>query len=589
LLTAGALTARLDAPDLTHVRLGGFEIVRRIVISVRDVNWDTLEPDVHSCSVVTADGRVESHLEGRHVAGDIDFRWRLSIRIDVSGTLVYEMEGEAASQFLYNRVGLCVLHPVATCAGAQFRSHSKSAVESGVLPVDIAPQVVVDGIAVPLFPACDALVLKPPGGGEISFAFEGDLFEMEDQRNWTDDSFKTYCTPASLGGPHKARAGQRFHQRIEVAASGFDIRVSEPEQAVTVTLGQPSGTSMPPLGLAMGSDGEVLTSDQATALRRLGLAHVRADVKLDPETLDFRLGRAIEICNQLDTALELALHLEPTDERLLEHVEQLLRRRPDTKIARVLAFHRTAKSETPTETSSPALINLVGKHLGDLAPVGGGTNMDFAELNRRRPDAATSPIVAWSTNAQVHASDDASVMETVRGQAATVVTARGVYPSHTLAVGPITLRPRFNPAATGPPIARDPDALPAHVDPRQPTQFAAAWTAASIAALAGAGADSLTYFELVGPAGVIGDQNLRYPSFKVFEALTPLRGESLIACIVSQPEEVAALAIPNYLLLANLTPTPKAVQTAVGAPEPLQLKPYDVMLLKRDGSSAWTA
>lgn len=25
--------------------------------------------------------------------------------------------------------------------------------------------------------------------------FEGDVFEMEDQRNWTDASYKTYCTP----------------------------------------------------------------------------------------------------------------------------------------------------------------------------------------------------------------------------------------------------------------------------------------------------------------------------------------------------------------------------------------------------------
>src|SRR5262249_3065569 len=158
----------------------------------------------------------------------------------------------------------------------------------------------------------------------------------------------------------------------------------------------------------------------------------------------------------------------------LERLGHALRGRSGMRIARVLVFHRDSRSETPTETTSPALIDLVRRHLGDLAPVGGGTNMDFAELNRRRPDPAAAPIVAWSTNAQVPASDDASVMETVRGQAATVVTARGIYPDHKLAVGPITLRPRFNPAATGPPVARDPDALPAHVDVRQPTQFAAA-------------------------------------------------------------------------------------------------------------------
>ena len=33
--------------------------------------------------------------------------------------------------------------------------------------------------------------------------FNGETFEMEDQRNWTDASFKTYCTPLSLPYPIK--------------------------------------------------------------------------------------------------------------------------------------------------------------------------------------------------------------------------------------------------------------------------------------------------------------------------------------------------------------------------------------------------
>ena len=48
------------------------------------------------------------------------------------------------------------------------------------------------------------------------FEFEGDLFEMEDQRNWTDASFKTYSTPISLGWPHRAQAGQEIRQPDDV-------------------------------------------------------------------------------------------------------------------------------------------------------------------------------------------------------------------------------------------------------------------------------------------------------------------------------------------------------------------------------------
>ncbi len=32
---------------------------------------------------------------------------------------------------------------------------------------------------------------------------EGEVFEMEDQRNWTDASFKTYCRPLALPIPYR--------------------------------------------------------------------------------------------------------------------------------------------------------------------------------------------------------------------------------------------------------------------------------------------------------------------------------------------------------------------------------------------------
>ena len=40
----------------------------------------------------------------------------------------------------------------------------------------------------------------------LRFAFEGELFELEDQRNWTDASFKTYPTPVALSDPRPMTA-----------------------------------------------------------------------------------------------------------------------------------------------------------------------------------------------------------------------------------------------------------------------------------------------------------------------------------------------------------------------------------------------
>ena len=37
---------------------------------------------------------------------------------------------------------------------------------------------------------------------------EGDAFEMEDHRNWTDASFKTYVRPLALPWPYVLPAGR---------------------------------------------------------------------------------------------------------------------------------------------------------------------------------------------------------------------------------------------------------------------------------------------------------------------------------------------------------------------------------------------
>jgi hypothetical protein len=140
--------------------------------------------------------------------------------------------------------------------------------------------------------------------------------------------------------------------------------------------------------------------------------------------------------------------------------------------------------------------------------------------------------------------------------------------------------------------------LPDHVDRRQPTQFAAAWTAASVASLVSAGTGSLTYFELVGMAGVIAGDDLEpgpdfaaepgavFPCYHVLQAVASLRGDPLVECTLSRTGEVAALATTKHLLLANLTAAPKWVHVTGGAAAgPVELVPYGVERVQRDTSA----
>ena len=50
--------------------------------------------------------------------------------------------------------------------------------------------------------------------------FEGDVFETEDQRNWTDASYKTYSTPLSITYPVTIEKGTRIYQRVSLSVDG---------------------------------------------------------------------------------------------------------------------------------------------------------------------------------------------------------------------------------------------------------------------------------------------------------------------------------------------------------------------------------
>ena len=49
---------------------------------------------------------------------------------------------------------------------------------------------------------------------------EGDTFEMEDQRNWMDASYKTYVRPLALPWPYPIEQGRRFTQSVALTVEG---------------------------------------------------------------------------------------------------------------------------------------------------------------------------------------------------------------------------------------------------------------------------------------------------------------------------------------------------------------------------------
>jgi hypothetical protein len=593
-LRAGPLTALLEGADIRDIRFAGVELVRRIYVALRDENWDTVPAKLTN---LRADVREDSFLfsfDARHCNRDIDFRWHATIQGDPEARISYTLDGQALRDFRYCRIGFCVLQPPAEYAGRPYCGITPDGPITGELPMTIGPQRYEGGCYFPLFPAVSSLNLSLRSGVEVRFDFEGDLFEMEDQRNWTDGSFKTYCTPLSLGYPHTATAGQAFTQRVSITPIGDPTVSVTANNEVRLSVGPPTGGTLPRLGLGVATQDASLTSVDKELLRPLHLDHLRVDLHLSDSEAMARLTRAERDCGSLGCALELALFLTDNADQELRALSARLSL--PVPVARVFVFHE--KEQSTSQQWVQLVRDRIASHLPEV-PIGGGTNLYFAELNRSRPVMAGFDVVVYPVNPQVHASDERSLVENLEAQYDTLLTARTFCGDIPLAVSPVTLKPRFNPDAVGsePPVQAG--ELPSAVDPRQMSLFAAAWTLASIKQLAEGCAASVTYYETTGWRGIKdtdrGSPNpglfpsapdLVFPVYHVFSHIADLKVGQLLKCESSDPLRVQALAIQIeghlHLLVANLTPE---AQTC--AIEPVTNDPVQVLSL--DASNALIA
>ena len=396
---------------------------------------------------------------------------------------------------------------------------------------------------------------------------------MEDQRNWTDASFKTYSTPLERPFPVELASGQEVHQRALLSLDTEEQAISTTaERSVKIAISSTSESKhLPKIGLCAAAHGRPLSPWEQQRLASLRLNHLRVDLHFSDSTWKTLLRRAEDQALAINARLQCALFLNDSAAQNLADFRAAIK---SASVDICLVFHEAEKS------TAFRRFELAER---ELAPnglrVATGTNAYFAELNRQRPPRGA--VVCYSINPQVHTFDDLSLVETLEAQPATVESALQ-FCDRELIVSPITLRPRFNPNATDPAKQREDPSSAA--DPRQGTLFCAAWTVGSLARLLPLDrVESLTFYETSGWRGVMnseprvsGSEATRampgqlFPVYYVFEAIAGIR--YLLPVSTSDPKVAAALAFQtdegqSICLVANLTDGPKDIVLHVPASE----------------------
>lgn len=492
-LVVGPWQVTLRGAEVADVRHDGVLVLRGVRFVTRDHDWRTADDTVTGRTVTTTgttDVRVRTE-----VVSAIDDAAVLRSVIDLAltgDTLRVDVTATTAAPFRRNRIGLVVLHPPTLAGTPVTIRHPASPPTDHAFPLWIASHQ----------PATDvAGYTWTTGRTACTLDLSGDVFEMEDQRNWTDASFKTYSTPLAEPFPVALDAGTVIRQALTLAAVRRPGGAPSPDPDRTPLDGPgPTTVVTPPPTL------QLLASSAPAAGRPddddlPGGAPILVEPALgDPDVAAVLAAARRDACGA------------PLDVRFVTDDPDLLRRAIDDVLAtgpvvRVGAFDPS--SHVTTGPLQRALRDAAAARTG--LEVVAGTRAHFTELNR-----SIDRFVDWdgpltfSVTPQMHDRSRAQVTESVRMQRWVVMSASRLAAGRPLHVGPVTLRPRFNAVATSPRrVVTDasvetgygPQLVPDATDPQQHSAAAAAWFAAAVQALTVPGVASITLAEAWGPRG----------------------------------------------------------------------------------------
>ena len=572
-LHAGHLAAEFDAGNLRHIRFGPVEIIRAISFIVRDRHWGTYDPSID-------DLRVDQRADGftvRYSAEAKDDVQRFTYRATIEGgdgRITFTAEGSAAATFETCRAGFVVLHPVNGVAGEPVTiEHVDGSIENGRFPDLIDPvQPMMD---------LRALTHEAAPGVAVTCRMEGDTFEMEDQRNWCDASFKTYVRPLSRPWPYELAAGETVRQSVSLAIEGRAPPAVAASGAVQVTVGSAIGFA-PSLGLGFDP-----AEAEATGRVLWRLAELRPHMLVchyDPRRGHDRasLEAAVSIATALDAEPWLEVVIAEV-ERFAEEIAAvgaLVRSLGSPFRAVHLSPAADLRSTTPGQpwppTPPPAEFYRTARESFPGVRLGGGMLSAFTELNRKRPPLDHLDFVGFTTMALIHACDDVSVIQGLEALPSIAHSARAIARHLPVVVGPSAIGLRLNPYGAAPvPNPANKRQTMALNDPRQRARLGAAWAVGYYARLARTGVQAVVFGGTTGPFGIVHTtqpwptpgfdrEGEAYPVLFALQSLARLRGATLRRLHMSESIAIEGVAVEREdgfdAVLANLTPHAQQVQ-----------------------------
>ena len=569
-LAAGPIAALFDNGALRYIRYRGVEVLRGIAYLLRDKNWGTYSPIIENLKIKQGKAGfvVSYNATCRDTEQTLSYMAKIEGKVD--GSLVFSATGLPQTDFVTNRSGFVVLHPLDGVAGKPVAvEHVDGTREKSKFPKVISP-------GQPIFDIRSLKHTVMPGV-TATVVMEGNKFEMEDHRNWMDASYKTYVCSLLDPWPYTLAKGKAFTQSISLLIAGRPARAAVKRDGgiVQVTMGGP-GQRLPAIGIGVPmqeAEASLACSDLVSAAAPAHLV-CQLDGRAEGQVAAAQAFAQLKDRTKTPVTLEIVLPAKLTAEREMSDIADKLRKGGLQPNAVVVTQAHDLKSFQP---NAPRPAGPTYEEMASAAreafpgvPVGGGMLSYFTELNRKPPPQGVFDFITHTVCPIVHSADDLSVMETLESLPWIIASTRAMIGKSSYHLGPSSIPCRDNPYGAG--VAANPNServCLSGTDPRQRGLFAAAWTLGLAAAATQGKLDAISLGSFTGPQGVVyrkhdyvqpgfdGSDASVYPIYHILAGLGRASGTRHIETVNGAPRKIAALAHQSktgpVLWLANLT------------------------------------
>ncbi len=482
-------------------------ILKMISFLVRDKNWNNYEP-----KILNYEENFDSCLE---YIFDLEFgvneilKTRNTILFS-DNSITLSSEGEFLTDFWTNRIGFNLLIPL--------QNHVNSNIivtkEEGVKEENKFPELITPDQ--PFFKFKN-LSYTLDNSLLVNINFEGILFEMEDQRNWGDASYKIYSGSLLDPFPYLEKEGSNFSQTVKIELANKKQR-SFPSKNV-IKIDDTASYKFPKIGIKI--DSPILPDDNL--ISNFDYYYYLIDFTEDFKSIASKSQNKVFL-------VALVNHINDPEKELTKIYNFISKN--TINLDKILICPKIYLNSFQPAGEWPKVPELneyykIAKKMFSNSQIVSGMVTNFTELNRKRPKMFYD-LVSFSFTPIVHDSSDFGVLNTPESIPYILKTLKIFSNSSDVHIGPISIGMHFNPY--GESLVENKKKIRLEMadrDPRHDQLFSLTWTLAIFIQSINKESKYFTFNSIYGHHGILNKDNTKRPLYHLNNFLISLSNSEI--------------------------------------------------------------